>query len=76
MSSRPPYGRKAIAEFVPKDLATAQTVHQGHTAEIDILSPTEARGIWAMADIVDHGTTVIHGFGHCRETYRSGNVGP
>ena len=63
-------GKKAIAEFVPRDLSKAQTVHQGHTPEIDIISSTEARGIWAMEDIVDHGDSIIHGFGHYRETYR------
>lgn len=62
-------GKAAIAAFVTHDLATAQTVHQGHTPEIDVISDTEARGIWAMEDIVDHGHNVMRGFGHYHETY-------
>jgi len=63
-------GRAGIADYVPKSLATAQTVHHGHMPEIDILSETAARGIWAMEDIVDYGPTVTNGFGHYHETYR------
>ena len=63
-------GKKAIADFVVRNLTKAQTVHQGHCPEIDFLSETEARGIWAMEDIVDHGDNVVHGFGHYHETYR------
>ena len=63
-------GKQALAEFVVNDLRTAVTVHHGHTPEIDILSETEAKGIWAMQDIVDHGDNVLFGQGHYRETYR------
>jgi uncharacterized protein (TIGR02246 family) len=63
-------GKQAVADFVTRDLATAQTVHQGHTPEIDFVSDTEARGIWAMEDIVDHGDNLMAGHGHYRETYR------
>lgn len=46
------------------------SVHHGHMPEIDILSPTEARGIWAMEALVETGNGSFHGFGHYRETYR------
>jgi hypothetical protein len=63
-------GRAAIAAMVPVDLATARTVHHGHTAEIEILSDREARAVWAMDDVVDHGHMIIRGAGHYHETYR------
>jgi len=63
-------GRTAIVAMCEARNATSQTVHHGHMPEIEILSATEARGKWAMEDIVDHGTYVVHGFGHYHETYR------
>ena len=62
-------GKATIAQFVPRDLATARTIHHGHTAEIELLDETHARGVWAMDDVVDHGHTVLRGAGHYRETY-------
>ena len=38
--------------------------------EIEILSDSEARGIWAMEDIVEFTGRRLHGFGHYHETYR------
>jgi uncharacterized protein (TIGR02246 family) len=46
------------------------TAHFGTTPEITILSRTEARGVWAMQDIVEMRDCHFHGFGHYRETYR------
>ena len=50
------------------------TVHHAHTPEIDILSPTEARGVWAMEDHLSwqQGAAKgeLHGYGHYHETYR------
>jgi len=63
-------GRAEILAFVARDLATAQTVHHGHTPEIEITGETAARGVWAMQDVVDHGEVVLRGCGHYRETYR------
>ncbi|SNS36884.1 SnoaL-like domain-containing protein [Sphingomonas laterariae] len=57
-------------------LADITTVHHGHMPEIEILSPTTARGIWAMEDKlwVKPGAPVpygfLHGYGHYHETYR------
>lgn len=51
------------------------SIHKGYMPEIDILSPTEARGIWAMEDYLfwhaDHpdGITQMIGRGHYHETY-------
>ena len=52
------------------------TVHHGHTPEIEILSPTTARAIWAMQDMVSlpegalsTGFREIRGWGHYHETY-------
>ena len=63
-------GRAAIVEAVAARNATSTTVHHGHTPEIAVLSATEARGIWAMEDIVEEDGVVIHGFGHYHEAYR------
>jgi ketosteroid isomerase-like protein len=46
------------------------SVHHGHMPEIDIVSPTEARGVWAMEALVESGNSSFHGFGHYWETYR------
>jgi hypothetical protein len=62
--------RQGIRDFVADWGRYATTVHQGHTSEIDILSETEARGIWSMEDIVEHPDTIMHGHGHYHETYR------
>jgi hypothetical protein len=53
------------------------TVHHAHTPEITLTSPTTAKGIWAMEDLLwwrngeveEH----LHGWGHYHETY--GKIG-
>jgi hypothetical protein len=50
------------------------TVHHGHTPEINVISPIEAKGIWAMEDKLwaPEGTMpwkFLHGYGHYHETY-------
>lgn len=62
-------GRDAILAYVSKAFATNQTVHHGHMPELELLSDTRARGVWAMEDIVDDGHQVVHGYGHYHETY-------
>ena len=50
------------------------SVHSAKAPEIEILSSTEARGIWVLEDRcwwaggVPYNT--LHGFGHWRDTYR------
>jgi hypothetical protein len=58
-----------LAMLVPT-LGEAVTVHQCHTPEIDLLSPTTAKGVWAMEDLLRFPDgTELHGFGHYHETY-------
>ncbi len=49
------------------------TVHHAHMPEIDIVSPTTAKGVWAMEDLLwwQNGEILEHlrGFGHYHETY-------
>ena len=63
-------GRTAIVEGVSLSLEGAVTVHHGHMPEIEILSETSARGVWAMYDWVDSPIFELHGFGHYQEEYR------
>ena len=46
------------------------TVHHVHSPEISLITPTSARGIWALHDVVRlvPGLT-LHGYGHYHETY-------
>lgn len=69
---------KASRKYVGKDLREvwtdgqdrAQTIHQGHDPVLDVLSDTEARGIWPMEYIVNLPELDLHGYGHYHETYR------
>jgi hypothetical protein len=64
-------GVEAIAEHVVRGiLAEATTVHHGYTPLLEMLSETEARGIWAMDDLVASPERLVHGYGHYHETYR------
>ncbi|ATE63941.1 nuclear transport factor 2 family protein [Rhizorhabdus dicambivorans] len=69
-------GRAAIVEAASVPLARCRTVHHGHCPEVEIISPTEARAIWAMEDILrwdddapDMPLRRLHGFGHYHERY-------
>src|SRR5437764_609977 len=44
------WGREAVTAAVRKVVDPLTTVHHAHTPEIEILSPTTARGVWAMED--------------------------
>jgi hypothetical protein len=66
-------GKTGITDYWRSRDPDIRTVHQGHTPEIDLLSDTEARGIWAMEDIVEQRGKTIHGFGHYWETYQKMN---
>ena len=46
------------------------TVHHGFMPEIELTGPDSARGIWAMADIVELPGVTLHGYGHYHEEYR------
>ena len=49
------------------------SVHHGHMPEIELVSPTEAVGVWAMEDLLwwPEGSPIrhLHGFGHYHERY-------
>jgi hypothetical protein len=46
------------------------TVHQVHAPEIELTSPTTARGVWALHDVVRLAPGLnLNGFGHYDETY-------
>lgn len=48
------------------------TAHQVHAPEIELTSPTTARGVWALQDVVRFGPGVtLVGYGHYHETYRN-----
>ena len=63
-------GADAFMAFLRETLDTAVTVHHGHMPEIDVTSPTEATGIWALQDLIiwPDGSR-LDGYGHYHETY-------
>ncbi len=67
-------GGANVAAFIRNAVIDLLTVHHGHMPEIEITSPTTAKGIWAMEDLLrwPEGASVktLHGFGHYHETYR------
>jgi hypothetical protein len=72
-------GRAAIVDYVRTGLAPLVSVHHGHMPEIEIISATLAKGLWAMSDllVVPKGGPfhIFRGYGHYRETYvREGAV--
>jgi uncharacterized protein (TIGR02246 family) len=63
-------GADAFIAFLRKTLQDVVTVHHGHMPEIELTSPTTARGIWAMQDVLKWPNgTELHGYGHYHETY-------
>lgn len=63
-------GGEKISAFIAAALGGARTVHHGHTAEIEIVGPSEATGVWAMADIVERPGLLMRGEGHYHDRYR------
>jgi hypothetical protein len=46
------------------------TAHQVHAPELELTSPTTAKGIWALEDVVRLAPGVsLRGYGHYHETY-------
>ncbi len=69
-------GKTQILEMIRKVVdgrIKLTTVHHAHMPEIELTSPTTARGVWAMEDLLwwrngareEH----LHGWGHYHETY-------
>jgi hypothetical protein len=71
-------GRAAIAELLStRNSGDIQLIHQLFTHEIDVESPTSAKAVWAMADIIHRGDgeepvpfRSMRGWGHYHVTYR------
>ena len=61
-------GGTTVGAFIRNAVHDLVTVHHGHMPEIEITSPTQARGLWAMEDILKwpEGAAVktLHGYGH------------
>jgi len=75
LEADPIEGADAFVEFTRGALDGTTTVHHGHTPEITIDSPTEARGSWVLHDYVEWpsdpgGRRGMEGFGRYDETYR------
>ena len=72
-------GATEFVSFLRSVIGNAITVHHGHTPEIEVTSPTTARGIWALEDQLwwPQGGPVahLHGFGHYHETYEKTDAG-
>ena len=66
-------GARNIRRFVEELLVGIRTVHHGHMAEIHIETPTTARAIFAMEDLLDYPDGYpqrhVRGHGHYYETY-------
>jgi uncharacterized protein (TIGR02246 family) len=63
-------GADEFMEFLIPMIGDVVTVHQCHTPEIDVTSPSSARGIWAMEDMLRYPDgTELHGYGHYHESY-------
>jgi hypothetical protein len=67
--------REDFVRFVAGALDGVITVHHGHTPELELTSPTTARGIWAFVDRLEPGPDAhpmaprMDGWGHYHETY-------
>src|SRR5690606_4110189 len=72
--SEPWIGADAIVRNISQALAVAVTVHHAHTAEIELLAPDTATGVWAMQDLLrfpGEPPVNVVGFGHYHEEYRT-----
>jgi SnoaL-like domain len=65
-------GADEFVAYIRKTLGkpSQPTVHQVHAPEIELLSETTARGVWALEDVVRLAPGVnLNGYGHYHETY-------
>lgn len=76
-------GFDAVLAYVSASVGDQVSVHHGHMPDIEILSDTEAKGVWAMEDLIwrskEHPLngeySHVHGWGHYRERYVKLDVG-
>ncbi|MDN3021367.1 nuclear transport factor 2 family protein [Streptomyces sp. S.PB5] len=63
-------GADKFIRFLKMTIGPATTAHHGHMPEIEVTSPTTAKGVWAMQDLLLFLDTVkVNGYGHYHETY-------
>lgn len=64
-------GRETIIAMIRRAVEHLHTVHHGHVAEIEVISPSEAKGLWPTHDELRHasGDLLLTGSGHYDETY-------
>ncbi|HZP45595.1 MAG TPA: nuclear transport factor 2 family protein [Candidatus Binataceae bacterium] len=66
-------GAANIVALVRQIIGEALTIHHGHMAEVEILTPTTARAVVAMEDLIfwpaGARNRTLHGWGHYHETY-------
>ncbi|MCK5751406.1 MAG: nuclear transport factor 2 family protein [Mycobacterium sp.] len=65
-------GADEFVDFVRKNLGkpSQPTVHQVHAPEIELVTATEATGVWALNDVVRLASGLnLNGYGHYHETY-------
>ncbi|HLW69971.1 MAG TPA: nuclear transport factor 2 family protein [Candidatus Binataceae bacterium] len=66
-------GAANVVALVRSVVERAVSIHHGHMAEVEITSPTAARAIFAMEDLIywPEGSRykTMHGWGHYHETY-------
>jgi hypothetical protein len=68
------HGRTTLVGYARNSLEHGRSVHHGHMPEIELTSPTNARGIWAMSNLCeyrnrDETRRILHGHGHYHEEY-------
>jgi hypothetical protein len=65
-------GRKALLEFFKDVLGNDSmiTVHAGYSAEIEIISDTTAKGVWALSDyVITEPDSKMRGWAHYSDEY-------
>ena len=62
-------GRANLVAMASRFLSKGTSVHHGHMPEIELTSPTTARGIWAMVDYLLFPNFTFKGYGHYDEDY-------
>jgi SnoaL-like domain len=70
-------GREIIVAMIRTAIENLRTVHRAYVPEIEVLTPSTARGIWPMEDVLRHasGELLLNGFGHYHETYEASAAG-
>ncbi|MBB5911918.1 hypothetical protein BJY24_000785 [Nocardia transvalensis] len=63
--------RDQFIVFLQLTLGAAQTHHQGFDPQIEVISPTEAKAVWRMEDVlIFGGVGGVHGYGWYQDEYR------